>query len=356
MIRILLVDDDALMLQGFKFSIDWEHYGYEIAGTIRNPVLFMKTYQELNPDIVILDINMPGLNGLDLLKELRSLDKELVVIIVSAYNNFTYAREALRLGANDYLLKAEIEFEDILSSMEQYKPQILEKTKYSLDTGHSPFTNQLLFQFREAFTIFDIEKCEEIITRMLTFVQNSQLPKESITQLLLLFYDQIREICTRQIGSFPFNRQQYSTALEDSKDINSLKEYFHKFFTNCCDTLFGKLYSEKQSLLDAVADYALSHLSDPDLTLQKASKTVNVSYYYLSRLFAAEKGISFSKYVTAQRMKQAQEYLLHTDDHIQTIAEKTGYQNLSYFIKKFKEYTGCTPKEFQKKRKSQLEK
>ena len=50
-------------------------------------------------------------------------------------------------------------------------------------------------------------------------------------------------------------------------------------------------------------------------------------------------------------MKQAREYLLHSDEHIHVIAEKTGYQNLSYFIKKFKENTGCTPKEYQKKQK-----
>ena len=185
MIRILLVDDDALMLQGFKFSIDWEKHGYEIAGTVRNPESFMEVYRQLQPDIVILDINMPGLSGLDLLKELRQSSKDLVVIIVSAYNEFSYAREALHLGANDYLLKAEIEFEDILSSMDQHKTQILERHKHLTAPGLTAVTSQLVFKFGEAYTVFDIETCEEIISRIFTLAQKNQLPHDEIIRLLV---------------------------------------------------------------------------------------------------------------------------------------------------------------------------
>ena len=75
MIRILLVDDDALMLQGFKFSIDWEKHGYKIAGTVRNPESFMEVYRQLQPDIVILDINMPGLSGLLIMSSLMPVKR-----------------------------------------------------------------------------------------------------------------------------------------------------------------------------------------------------------------------------------------------------------------------------------------
>ena len=352
MIRILLVDDDALMLQGFRFSIDWEKHGYEIAGTLRNPESFMEIYRQLKPDIIILDINMPGLSGLDLLKELRKDNKELVVIIVSAYNEFSYAREALRLGANDYLLKAEIEFEDILAAMDRYKTRILENQRHFSSPGPAAVADQLVFQFGEAYTVFDMERCEAVIARIFTLAQKNQLSGDDTINILLLLYDKIYGIYTSHAGSFPVPRHNFKSGLVQCRDILLLRQYFTEFFSSCSDSLFEKLYCEKQSLLPSVTDYVLAHLSDPDLTLQKAAKEVNVSYYYLSRLFASEKGINFSKYVTALRMKQATEYLLHSDEHINVIAEKTGYQNLSYFIKKFKEYTGYTPKEYQKNQKT----
>jgi two-component system response regulator YesN len=129
MIKVLMVDDERLIIQGFLHSVDWESYGYEIIGTAESSKSALKICEKNLPDIAILDINMSGMNGLELGGKLKTLNPDIVIIILTAYNEFDFAREAVRLQFDEYLLKPEIDFEDILETMERFSPKILKKRK-----------------------------------------------------------------------------------------------------------------------------------------------------------------------------------------------------------------------------------
>lgn len=129
MIKVLIVDDERLIIQGFMHTIDWESYGYEIIGAVENSKAALKVCEDTLPDIAILDINMSGMNGLELGARLKELNPDIVIIILTAYNEFSFAREAVRLQFDEYLLKPEIDFEDILETMEKFSPKILKKRK-----------------------------------------------------------------------------------------------------------------------------------------------------------------------------------------------------------------------------------
>lgn len=114
---ILIAEDEFLVRIGLKTTISWEDHGYTIVGEAANGKEALQLFEELSPDIVITDVKMPMMDGLELLAEIKRRNKSTHVIILSNYNEFEYAREALRLGASQYLLKAEINEERLLSML-----------------------------------------------------------------------------------------------------------------------------------------------------------------------------------------------------------------------------------------------
>lgn len=103
-LRVLLVDDEIMIREGFKKLFDWETHGCTVAEAADGMEALAKI-DTLNPDIVIMDINIPIMNGLKVIKMSRIKHPDTAFIIVSGYDDFSYCREALRLKITDYILK-----------------------------------------------------------------------------------------------------------------------------------------------------------------------------------------------------------------------------------------------------------
>ncbi len=105
MLRAILVDDESNVLLGLRHLIDWEAQGFAIAGTFQDAAEALEAIRIERPELVITDIEMPHLSGLDLIRAMRSEIPNGVVAVLSAYDEFRYAQEAIRLGVSRYLLK-----------------------------------------------------------------------------------------------------------------------------------------------------------------------------------------------------------------------------------------------------------
>jgi len=103
--KLLIADDEQIVIEGIKDSIDWGQYEIEVVGTAKNGAEALKLAKDLKPDIIISDIKMPGLSGLELIEELKDFLPNVKVILISAYEEFDYAKQAIRLGVNSYLSK-----------------------------------------------------------------------------------------------------------------------------------------------------------------------------------------------------------------------------------------------------------
>jgi len=116
MYKILLADDEAIIREGIKTLFNWEDIGYEICGEATNGDQTLAMIRSLNPDVVLLDIRMPKMTGIDVIATARSEGFEGFVIILSGYSDFRYAQEAIRFRASDYLTKPvdEDKLEEIL--------------------------------------------------------------------------------------------------------------------------------------------------------------------------------------------------------------------------------------------------
>ena len=106
---VLLVDDEEEVFQVIMKKLDWEGMGFRIAGYARNGVEALEMAEELSVDVVMTDIKMPYMDGLTLCRKLKEQYQKIKVIIFSGFDEFEYAREALKLYAFDYILKP---FED----------------------------------------------------------------------------------------------------------------------------------------------------------------------------------------------------------------------------------------------------
>jgi two-component system, response regulator YesN len=119
-IGLFIVDDDGWIINGLKSIINWEDYGFKIIGEASDGFTAQDKIQELKPDLVITDIMMPELSGLEMMLQLASKNIKPEFVVLSGYAEFAYAKEACKLGAFDYLLKP-LEEEVLLDTLERFK-------------------------------------------------------------------------------------------------------------------------------------------------------------------------------------------------------------------------------------------
>ena len=103
--RVFLVDDEIKIREGFKKLFNWKEHGCEIIGEAGDGIHAVNAISELKPDIVIMDINIPILSGLDVIRRVKKISPHTAFIIVSGYDDFSYCREALHLKVEEYILK-----------------------------------------------------------------------------------------------------------------------------------------------------------------------------------------------------------------------------------------------------------
>src|SRR5690625_578904 len=118
MYRVLLVDDERTILEGISNIIDWESLGTTLCGTAKNGIEALEFIKKNNPDIVISDIMMPGLDGIALLKQVYQTHPHMKWILLSGYGEFEYAQTAMGFGVRHYLLKPSNE-EDIYHALKE---------------------------------------------------------------------------------------------------------------------------------------------------------------------------------------------------------------------------------------------
>lgn len=105
MLKVLVVEDEEMIRKGIVLAVDWAAMDCVVVGEAANGVEALEAVERLNPSLIITDLKMPRMDGIEMLRCLRERGNHVYVIILTAYDSFTYAQSALRLGAVDFLLK-----------------------------------------------------------------------------------------------------------------------------------------------------------------------------------------------------------------------------------------------------------
>lgn len=125
-LRVLLVDDEIMIREGFKQLFDWQAHDCEVVGEAGDGMEALTQIDTLRPDIVIMDINIPIMNGLKVIQLSHIKHPNTAFVIVSGYDDFSYCREALRLQITDYILKP-VNYEEFGTCIDSLKISLFER-------------------------------------------------------------------------------------------------------------------------------------------------------------------------------------------------------------------------------------
>ena len=126
MYKIILADDEKWSLYGLEQLVDWKTYDCVILDTVQDGISAFEKCKALKPDILISDIRMPGMDGLELVRKLKQEIPEVTTILITGYSDLAYAQEALRLGVFDYLIK-QVTAKDLDKVLNRYQAYMQQK-------------------------------------------------------------------------------------------------------------------------------------------------------------------------------------------------------------------------------------
>ncbi|MEN8907195.1 MAG: response regulator [Clostridiales bacterium] len=128
MYKVLLVDDERIIREGIATTIDWNHYGFDLIGTAPNGFEAFKIIKHLKPDVVITDIKMPLMDGINLISKTKGFDENINFIVLSGYGEFDLANKAMQFGVKHYLIKPCNE-NKIINVLEDLKKELIRKDR-----------------------------------------------------------------------------------------------------------------------------------------------------------------------------------------------------------------------------------
>ena len=127
MIRTVIVDDDFLVRSYLKQLKAWERADYRIVADARDGEEALKAVEELVPEVVVTDISMPLMDGIELIRRIRESNHSVYIIVLSCHDDFEYVKEAMKLGADEYVLKNSLNEDSLYEMLIRTAGQIQDK-------------------------------------------------------------------------------------------------------------------------------------------------------------------------------------------------------------------------------------
>lgn len=151
-IRVMLVDDEMAIRNILKMTIPWEEYGMEVSGEAASGIEAINSMEEVEPDLIFADIRMPFMDGLEFSRTVLAQNKDLEVVILTAFDDFAYAQEALRAQVTDFLVKP-------------VDPEEMEKLLKKLQAKIYRYWEE-----REQQIVIKIENPDKVVTKVQVFI------------------------------------------------------------------------------------------------------------------------------------------------------------------------------------------
>lgn len=407
MLKVIIVDDEAVVRIGLKSMIDWQGAGFELVGEAENGEKALALIQNQKPDIVLTDIKMPGMNGLELISYPYKHEKP-IFIVLSSYDDFHYVKGALKAGAQDYLLKLEVTPELLLEIMNHaarqcgisMEPEKGKKTEGSLhDTMRNIFYDlisdvPLSEKRRETFLkpfggppepeafgclilrVMDPNKFDSISDTELHMLNTSVI--NIVEEILNEYYkgyciagyhgsyyvvfvpengmsgwerpfaqiDELKLRITTLIAQY-LNLNITAKAGSGGNGIAGAKEAYAKALSGFDESEMG---GDSHWLVSKALGYINAHFQE-NICLDDVARHVGLSESYLSKILKQGTGKSYSKLLIQARIERAKYLLGSTEEKVYEVSRQVGYSNPYYFDRIFKSIAGVSPSDYRNRRK-----
>lgn len=388
--RLLIADDEPKIRRRLSQMIDWSAFGVEVVAFADNGRQALEKALEAHVDLCMVDVRMPGMNGLEMIQQLKQVKPGIICIIVSGHDEFEYAQRAVSLNVFDYLLKPIKS--DVLERTVARAVQELEARRRfeELRAQSMELLHRRLWVLREDFLreiLSGMLSAEEIHQRMdLLEMHGRRYLLAMIALEPFLPCDMRQEDTDFRLHS-QILRSEILKALPEggicvSDSYENIVALAPSVEMACSDLearLLGRLQEAIQvkpramrcvALVDLAQMYGLyvdwrtaqtedgrsriqetvryleEHFADPALNMTTLTNEFHISSSYLTRLFRRETGLTFLEYLIRLRIRQAIRFLDRTDMKIYEIAERVGYTSQHYFCTAFKQVLGVSPTEY----------
>lgn len=395
MIKVLIADDEPRIRRGIKSIITWEADKVELVGEAEDGEEALQLAIEKKPDILLLDICMPFLNGIQLIEELNNVLCNPVVIIISGHDEFNYAQAALRLRVFDYILKPidrdnfkkvfikakdEVILRREKNEKESFKNMVLENNisylkdnffkdwlngrlesnelKMRMENFNINYSNNkgiALIKILEKNFVGIVNKNErELISYGVVNVSKDFM--SNLKNLYVFQYSSSRVVILCDVESVIVWKEvlinleeQISTLfkidiiIENSLLSNNpmeIKDTFNKLKSNILEK------SKKTPIVLEVEKYISKNYGDENLSIEKLSNKLGISQTYLTRLLKKELGMNFIDYLTYIRIQNSIELMKEPSIKIYEISSLVGYSTQHYFSSVFKKHMGMSPNDY----------
>lgn len=363
MIKVFLVEDEAIIRRGIRNNIDWESHGLELVGEAEDGEYAYPMILKSRPDILLTDVKMPFMDGLELSRLVKKELPGTKIIILSGYDEFDYAKEAIKIGISDYLLKpvTSVTLIDALKKAaetireEQEHSRLLERyfvnyekyMEFPDKTDYSGVDRKLIKNFLKTG---EIEECGIFIDEYFEAVG-----KENYMSLLLRQYMTMDIFyCVREFvkavgveeaedsGEW-MDLKRLTKAIENAENtIKYLKELF-TFALTVRDSNSSDKYGQ---IIREAKDYIGEHFGNSEFSLNRIAEYIGMSPSYFSSIFKQGTGQTLVEYLTRVRIDKACELLKCTNLRAAEIGEQVGYGDPHYFSATFKKIMGQSPKDY----------
>lgn len=392
MYKILFVDDERLIREGISNLIDWEQIAGQELILAENAKVALEYLEQEKYEIVVSDIYMQDMNGIELAKCIKEKWPDIVVILLSAYEDFDYARKAIEAGVFKYLLKPVIpeELEDAVNEAISYV-KIHEETKKRIDysqevledyrrelkkglwkdilSGNMRNEDEILERFNKMdipqnispiyVVVYETDdksmfrqnqvEIDKVVSGYFEgyldaiFVDNYiviLLKKENEKSILYGFSDLVKEM---------FHFEMYMGEGKVVKDLSTLHVSVESAKYNIQKNRANKK-DEPTQIVFAAVEMIRKEIENVNFNINTIANELYLTPAYFSRVFKRKMGMTCMEFIKNYRINLAKELLQNTDLSIQQISEKTGYATVYYFSQQFKQVTGESPGNFRKKR------
>ena len=265
MYKVMLVDDEKLILQGVLNIIEWEKLDMEVIHIAENGKEALDKYKENPVDIIITDINMPVITGLGLIKSIKEINTSVKFIVLSGYDDFSYARTAMKYGVENYILKPinEEELETALIDInkkikyeKEKENMVLEKNRILMNILNGKFDSDKLYCLKDMVEL-EFENKNYTVSNIL--FNNKDIRREIDVQDLIAENTSDKyEIIYKFNGDIIL----INSWNKDVKD-ESIKKYYDtilKKFSDEFDKIFIAVGDKVESIKEIKKSYADSNI------------------------------------------------------------------------------------------------
>ncbi len=353
MLKVMLVDDEPFIMQGLSVLIDWEGLGYEIVKCAQDGGEAYEYLKKEKVDLIIADISMPVMTGLELLKRIREENlSDAYFVILSGYNDFNYAQQAIRYSCMEYILKP-VNKEELTEILKRVS--LTGRMETGSDTGEEDPAGRVVLRKEEldrlvsAIDQNDVTEMnlsvDALYDAMYDMGMNDELVSMNINylqvRLIHLAVEQDESVDQEEILRF-INENVY-----DAGRTKGTRTHLKRFALSYADYLAQLRKNVSRGVLQEIEREIKQNFAE-NLTLKDLSRKYYVNPSYLGQIFRKKYDQSFKDYLCSVRINEAASMLVKSDDKISLIAEKVGYKDTDYFIQKFIEIKGCTPARYRK--------